>query len=72
MDFSVYSIFPFNCNFQFKSQNKVPPVLERLLRLVEVDLAINSLFPFLVIFPISSLISCLPRIKVSRVFLKVT
>ena len=70
MDFAIYSI-TFNCNFQFKSQNKVPPVLECLLRLVEVDLAINSLFPFLVIFPISSLISCLPRIRVSRVFLRV-
>jgi hypothetical protein len=46
MNFSVYSIFPFNCNFQFKSQNKVSPILERFLGLVGVDLAINSLFPF--------------------------
>ena len=63
MDFAVYSIFSFNCNFQFKSQNKVPLVLERFLGLVGVDLVINSLFPFLVIFPISSLI------RVSRFFL---
>ena len=63
MDLTVYSIFPFNCNFQFKSQNKVPPVLEHFLGLVGVDLATNSLLPFLVICPISSLI------RVSRVFL---
>ena len=55
MDFAVYSI-TFNCNFQFKSQNKVPPVLERFLGLVRVDLPINSLFLFLVILPIL----CLP------------
>ena len=60
MDFAVYSIFPFNCNFQFKSQNKVLPILEHFLGLVGVDLAINSLFLFLVIFRISSLILCLP------------
>jgi hypothetical protein len=60
MEFAVYSIFPFNCNFQFKSQNKISLVLERFLGLVRVDLAINSLLPFLVIFPIFSLILCLP------------
>ena len=65
MDFAVYSIFPFTCNFQLKNQNKVLPVLEHFLGLLGVDLAINSLFPFLVIFPISSLISCLPQIRVS-------
>ncbi len=63
MDFAVYSIFPFNCNFQFKSQNKVPPVMELFLSLVGVDLAIDLLLSFLVIFLISSLI------RVSRVFL---
>lgn len=58
VNFDVYGNFPFRCNFQFKSQNKVRFVLERFLVSVWIT------FLFFTIFPISRLLSCLPRIMV--------
>ena len=52
--FAVYSNFCFFNNFLLKSQNKVPLILGRLLRLVVYESALNSILPFLVNFGILS------------------
>ena len=54
-DFAVYSNFCFLNNFLLKSQNKVPLVLERLVRFVVYDFTFNLVLPFLVNFGILSL-----------------
>ena len=52
--FAVYSNFCFFNNSLLKSQNKVPLILEWLLRSVVYDYALNLILPFLVNFGILS------------------
>lgn len=71
VNLDIYGNFPFCYNFLFKSKNKVTSFLGRFLKSIRVDLTINSIFSFLAIFHIFSLISCLQRNRVSKVFIRV-
>ena len=51
-DFAIFSNFYIFNKFLFKSQNKVPLILERPLRSIVHDFTFNSIFSFLIKFGI--------------------